>query len=221
MSGPAKLETFDVTRAFPGGRHALRGVSLRVDPGEFVALTGPSGGGKTTLLSLLGALDAPSGGRVAFDGDDLARLSQGARAKVRRRIGIVFQHSHMIARLPVWENVTYPLLPRGTPAAERQRIARHWLERMELGDRADSRPEELSGGERRRVGIARALAGAPEVLLADEPTSDLDAASAACVRALFDEFRAGGGTVVMATHDPGEDAPSARVCRLVHGELVA
>jgi len=216
------LEAAAVSRRFRPGRMALDAVSLKVERGGFVALTGPSGGGKTTLLSLLGALDVPSEGRVLFDGEDLAGLAEAGRARARRRIGIVFQQSHMIPRLPVWENVTYPLLPRGTPTSERWKIARRWLERMGLEDRMDAAPEELSGGERRRVGVARALAGEPEVLLADEPTGDLDADTAAIVRELFGEFRAGDGTVVLATHDPAADAADAadaRVLRLEGGRL--
>ncbi len=214
MSGTPLLETRELTRGFEQGRAVLRDVSLRIERGEFVAVTGPSGCGKTTLLSLLGAIDRPTSGCVLFEGQDLARISESARTRVRRRIGIVFQHSHMIARLPIWQNLTYPLLPRGVPAAERRTIALHWLSQVYLEDRADARPEELSGGERRRVGVARALAAEPDLILADEPVSDLDADTASRVLALFDEFRAGGGTLVLATHDPAADAPTARILRM-------
>jgi putative ABC transport system ATP-binding protein len=217
MSGTSLIETVDLTREFRRGKPVLRDLTLRIERGEFVAVTGPSGCGKTTLLSLLGAIDRPTSGRVLFDGDDLARISASSRARVRRRIGLVFQHSHMIARLPIWENLTYPLVPRGVSPIERRSIAIRLLSRVHLNDRVDARPEELSGGERRRVGVARALVAEPDVILADEPTSDLDAETAGCVRALFDEFRAGGGTLVLATHDPSTDAATARVLRLSPG----
>jgi putative ABC transport system ATP-binding protein len=219
VTGEPLVRAEGVTRRFPNAHTALEDVSIAVGRGEFVALTGPSGGGKTTLLSLLGALDHPSAGRVLFDGSEVARLSASAQSRLRRRIGVVFQGSPMLARLPLWENVTYPLVPRGAAAGERRAIAARLLESLGLGDRIDSRPEELSGGERRRVGVARALAGEPDLLLADEPTSDLDPDHAAVVRAIFDDFRAGGGTVVMATHDPDRDARYARIVRLESGRV--
>lgn len=221
MNNETLVEAVELTREFGRGRVALRDVSLTIERGEYVALSGPSGCGKTTLLSLLGALDRPTRGRVLFDGQELVKLSSAARARVRRRIGLVFQHTHMIARLPLWENISYPLLPLGVTPAERRKTALRWLERVDLADRVDCRPEELSGGEQGRVGVARALAHEPELILADEPLSDLDAESAGWVGALFEEFRARGGTLVVATHAPAEEAASARQCRLVDGRLVS
>jgi len=221
MSGVALIELERVSRAFKGGVAALADVSLVVERGEFVAITGPSGCGKTTLLSLLVSLDHPSSGRILFEGRDLRSMSAAGRASVRRRFGIVFQHSHMIQRLPIWENVSYPLLVTGTSGQERREIARHWLAQVGLEDRADSRPEELSGGELRRVGVARALAVEPDLILADEPTSDLDRDTARRVSGLLEEFHASGGTLVVATHDPREDASRARLVRLERGRIVS
>ena len=221
MKNEILVEAVELTREFGRGRVALRDVSLAIERGEYVAISGPSGCGKTTLLSLLGALDRPTRGRVIFDGQELVKLSYAARARVRRRTGLVFQHPHMIARLPLWENISYPLVPLGASAAERKKTALRWLARVGLADRVNCRPEELSGGERGRVGVARALAHEPELILADEPLSDLDAESAGWVGALFEEFRARGGTLVVATHAPAEEAASARQCRLVDGRLVS
>jgi putative ABC transport system ATP-binding protein len=220
VSVPALVESIGVTRRFHGVGAVLADVSLAVARGECVALVGPSGCGKTTLLSLLGALDSPDDGRVLFEGVDLRSMSGSRRARVRCRIGTVFQQSCMIARLPLWENVTYPLVPRAITGEERHEIASHWLAKLGLADRMNARPEQLSGGERRRVGVARALAGEPDLILADEPTSDLDADNAAIVRALFDEYREAGGTLVLATHDPARDAPAARIVRLERGRVV-
>jgi len=212
------FEARDLRRVFREVR-ALDGVSLSVARGAFLAVTGPSGGGKTTLLSLLAALDRPTGGVVLFDGEDLGGAAEPERARVRRRLGIVFQSSPMIPGLPLWENVTYPLVPRGVPSRERRRIAGALLQRVGIAHRDGARPEELSGGERQRVGIARALAGDPEAILADEPTSDLDRDTAAAVVALLREFHASGRTVVVATHDEDLEALATVTCRLRGGRV--
>ena len=219
------FEACDVARVFrarSGTRvRALDGVSLAVPRGAFLAVTGPSGCGKTTLLALLGALDRPSAGTVRFDASDLGEASDAERSRIRRRLGIVFQQSHMIRGLPLWENVTYPLVPRGVPGRERRRIAVRLLERVGVPGRENAHPEELSGGERQRVGIARALAGDPEAVLADEPTSDLDRESAVAVVTLFREIHAAGTTLVVATHDPAIEALASGTCRLRDGRLEA
>jgi putative ABC transport system ATP-binding protein len=211
------FEAREVTRVFrsaSGPIRALDGVSLEVARGSFVAITGPSGRGKTTLLALLGALDRPTTGQVLFDNDDLGGASEPYRSRVRRRLGIVFQSSPMIPLLPLWENVTYPLVPKGVPTRERRRLAASLLERVGVRGRDGARPEELSGGERQRVGIARALAVDPEAILADEPTSDLDADTAAAVLGLLKAFHASGRTVICATHDPALEALATRTLRL-------
>ncbi|MHC4165136.1 MAG: ABC transporter ATP-binding protein [Planctomycetota bacterium] len=223
MNGTPVFETRDAARFFRSGRgkaiRALDGLSLSVPRGDFLAVTGPSGCGKTTLLALLGALDRPTRGAVLFDGSDIGGASEAERSRVRRRLGIVFQQSHMIRGLPLWENVTYPLVPRGVSAQERRKIAAALLERVGIESREGASPEELSGGERQRVGIARALAGDPEVLLVDEPTSDLDRETGEAVVALFRDVRAAGKTVVVATHDPALEALATSQCRLRDGRL--
>lgn len=196
---------------------ALREVSLVVPRGSFVVVTGPSGGGKTTLLSLLAALDRPTSGAIVFDGAALTSASEAELARVRRRIGIVFQQSMWIRGLPLWENVTYPLVPRGVGPKERHRLAAELLARVGLSGREQAHPEELSGGEAQRAGIARALAVSPEALLADEPTSDLDRANADAIVALFAAFHRAGGTVVVASHDPAFLALATDTCALRHG----
>src|SRR5262245_27649445 len=153
----------------PGEVRALEAVSLEVPAGAFVVLTGPSGSGKTTLLALLGGLERPSSGQALFAGRDLGGCSGVELARLRRRMGFVFQDFALIPGLPAWENVTYPLIPRGMPRPQRHRLAQDWLGRLGLGDRLLARPGELSGGEQQRVAVARALAGNPEVVLADEP----------------------------------------------------
>lgn len=214
----ALFEAREVSRTFRDVR-ALDGVSLSVERGAFLAVTGPSGCGKTTLLALLGALDRPTQGVVLFDNMDLGGASEPERSRVRRRLGIVFQSSPMIRGLPLWENVTCPLVPRGVPSRERRRIAARLLERVGVAHRDGARPEELSGGERQRVGVARALVADPEAILADEPTSDLDRETAAAVVALLREFHAAGRTVVAATHDPAIEALATATCRLRDGRL--
>ena len=222
MNGPL-FESRDATRRFRSGSGAdvvaLRGVSLGVERGEFLAVTGPSGCGKTTLLSLLGALDRPTGGSVRFDGIDLGGASEAERSRVRRRLGLVFQHSHMIRGLAVWENVSYPLIPRGESKAARRRIAARLLDRVGILDRQDALPEELSGGERQRAGIARALVGDPDALIADEPTSDLDQETAHAVVAIFADLHAAGSTILVATHDPALESLATRTVRLRAGRI--
>jgi putative ABC transport system ATP-binding protein len=200
---------------------ALQDVSLTLPAGSWSVFTGPSGSGKTTLLSLLGALDRPSRGEVLFEGEDLTRFSDLALARVRRRIGFVFQDFSLLPRLPLWQNVTYPLVPRGIRRAERLRRAEAVLARLGLAGFEARRPEELSGGERQRVAVARALAGDPEVLIADEPTSNLDPDSAAAVRQVLTGLHAAGAALVIATHDPHLVAQAAHVYELRAGNLLS
>ena len=198
---------------------ALRDVSLVIPRGAFVVLRGPSGSGKTTLLALLAALDRPTTGTVRFEGQDLQRASDAERSRIRRRLGIVFQQARMLRGLPLWENVTYPLIPRGVDGPERAEIAAELLESVGIVGRDGARPEELSGGELQRVGIARALAAEPEALLADEPTSDLDPESAEAVTALLAGMHSAGQTVIAASHDPLLQELATHTLRLRAGRL--
>jgi putative ABC transport system ATP-binding protein len=185
-----------------GAVAALREVALEIERGSFVLISGPSGSGKTTLLTLLGALERATRGRVLFDGRDLSRCSGWEMARVRRRVGFVFQDFGLIPGLPVWENVTYPLVPRGPTRAERYRRAREILASFGLADKLGLRTRQLSGGEQQRVAFARALIGDPEVLLADEPTSNLDAETAQPLLEALRQVHRAGKTVVVASHDP-------------------
>ena len=200
---------------------ALVDVSLSIPRGAFAAITGPSGSGKSTLLALLGALDRPSTGAVLFDGQDTTEVSESERTRIRRRIGFVFQSFPMIRRLPVWENVTYPLVPSGASSAVRRKRAEKLLARVGAGALLDKRPETLSGGECQRVGLARALVADPAALLADEPTSNLDPRSAEAVAAILASLHAAGSTVVVATHDPRLISLASTVYELESGRLAS
>jgi putative ABC transport system ATP-binding protein len=202
----AILEARNVCKEYRQGTagvvRALDDVSLTIARGSLTALRGPSGSGKTTLLALLGALDRPSRGQVLLEGQDLSGYSDVALARVRRRFGFIFQSFSLIAGLPVWENITYPLIPRGMARARRRALAETLLGRLGLASRLSARPEELSGGEQQRVAIARALAGQPEVLFADEPTSNLDPQASRVLAGLLREIHGDGTTLVIASHDP-------------------
>jgi putative ABC transport system ATP-binding protein len=180
---------------------ALREVSLDVPAGSFTLLKGPSGSGKTTLLALLGALDRPTGGQVLIDGRDVGECSDAERARLRRRMGFVFQDYALLPGLPAWENATYHLIPRGLGRGERRRLAVEQLIALGLGERLEARPAELSGGEQQRLAFARALIGTPEGIFADEPTSNLDDAAAEAVIARLRAAHTAGASVVAASHD--------------------
>jgi putative ABC transport system ATP-binding protein len=217
------VEATDLTRVLPLGTeqvHILNGVSLQIQPGEWVALTGPSGSGKSTLLGILAGLDTPSGGRIRIDGLDITGMDERDLARIRnQKIGIVFQSFNLIPSLTAQENVEVPLYVR---AGHRQAPARarEMLERVGLGARRGHRPHQLSGGEQQRVAIARALVTEPALLLADEPTGNLDSATGAQVLDLFSRLRAGlGVTLIMATHDPAIAARADRELHIVDGRL--
>jgi putative ABC transport system ATP-binding protein len=201
---------------------ALRGVDVDVGAGEFIAITGPSGSGKSTLMHILGCLDTPTSGTYHLDGEDVSGLSGKRLAQVRnRKVGFVFQTFNLMPRLTVEENVALPLKYRGgVPRGERRARALRLLERLGLAPRVGHRPDELSGGERQRVAIARALVGEPAILMADEPTGNLDSASGAEVMQTFAELHGAGHTIVLVTHDPNVAARAERVIHMSDGRVV-
>ncbi|WP_068920738.1 ABC transporter ATP-binding protein [Planobispora rosea] len=215
---PAAFEAVGLTRSYQSegvSVDALRGVDLRIEPGEFVAIVGPSGSGKSTLMHLLGCLDRPTSGILRVDGVDVSTLSDTHLAELRNRaVGFVFQSFHLLARTAALDNVALPLVYRGLPRAERRRRAREALESVGLGHRIGHRPSQMSGGEQQRVAIARALVGDPRVVLADEPTGNLDTRNGAEVMAILDRLNAERGVgVVLVTHD---SEVAARARRQIH-----
>jgi putative ABC transport system ATP-binding protein len=202
--------------------HALRGVSFSVEQGELVAIVGPSGSGKSTLLHVIGTLERPSSGVVRIGGVDAAQLSDREVSRLRaREIGFVFQQFFLAEHATVHENVADGLLYAGVPAAERSRRADEALERVGLAERASFKPTKLSGGERQRVAIARALVGRPAIVLADEPTGNLDSATGASIMELLHELNAAGATIIVITHDPDVAERLPRRLRVLDGELVS
>ena len=198
--------------------HALRGVDLDIPRGQCLAIMGPSGSGKSTLMNIVGALDRPTDGQYILDGDDVAKMDDENLSKIRgKRLGFVFQAFNLIPQLTVLDNVVVPLFYQGIPASERRDRAAAVLKKVELGDRLTHRPSQLSGGQMQRVAIARALVNEPSILLADEPTGNLDTKTGDAILALFDELHEQGLTIVMVTHDPDMDKRCERVVRLRDG----
>jgi putative ABC transport system ATP-binding protein len=199
---------------------ALSDVSLSIAANEFLALTGASGSGKSTMMNILGCLDTPTLGRYTLDGEEVAGLDEEQLASVRnRKIGFVFQNFYLMPRMTALDNVAQPLIYRGIGPAQRREHARRALERVGLADRTGHRPNEMSGGQRQRVAVARALVGHPELLLADEPTGNLDSRTAREILDLFTQLHAEGQTVVIVTHDPGVAACCKRLVRLHDGRI--
>lgn len=216
------IDLRDVTRSFPGPPEvqALKAVNLSIERGDYVSIVGPSGSGKSTMLNILGLLDRPTVGEYRIDGVLTGRLDEDARAGVRaQRIGFVFQAFHLMQRRTVFENVMMPMSYSGVPRAERVDRARRTLDRVGLGHRLDFLPSTLSGGERQRVAVARAVVSTPSILLADEPTGNLDQATSGEVMSLFDDLRAGGLTLVVITHDTEVARRADRMVRIVDGRL--
>jgi putative ABC transport system ATP-binding protein len=215
----------DITRVFTvGGEEvrALRGVSFGISRGEWVAIIGQSGSGKTTMMNILGCLDTPTSGRYFLNGKDVSRMSDDELAIIRNKeIGFIFQTFQLLPRETAQSNVELPLVYRGTGARERREKARAALEKVGLGHRMHHKPNELSGGQRQRVAIARALVSEPSMLLADEPTGNLDSATGEEIVRLFEELHKAGHTLVLVTHEPKLAARCPRAVRLSDGNVVA
>jgi putative ABC transport system ATP-binding protein len=219
------IELQSVERVFHvGGEavHALHGVDLTVEDGEYVAIMGPSGSGKSTLLHVVGLLDRPTGGRYLLDGTDTTALGEAQRARLRReRIGFVFQAFHLIPRMTAAENVELPMILAGVPPRRRRRRVAQVLRDLGLADRAEHRPDQLSGGQRQRVAIGRAVVMRPGILLADEPTGNLDHHAGAQVMDLLERLNRDGITLLVVTHDPAVGGRAARRIEMLDGRVTA
>jgi putative ABC transport system ATP-binding protein len=199
---------------------AVRGISLEVDAGDFLAIVGPSGSGKSTLLHLLGAVDSPTSGAIYLDGSDVTAMSDAERARFRlEHVGLVFQRFHLLPMLTALENVELPMAEAGLARKEREQRARELLTRVGLGERVRHRPGEISGGQRQRVAVARALANRPALLLADEPTGELDQSTSAEMLELFQSLNEDGTAIVVATHDLQLAAGARQQLTLVDGKI--
>jgi putative ABC transport system ATP-binding protein len=226
LTPPAGVPVIELTGAGKTYRsgslefEALRNVDLRIDAGEYVAVMGPSGSGKSTLMNLIGCLDTLTAGGYRLAGDDVAEMDEIDLAEVRnRRVGFVFQQFNLLASLPAWRNVELPLVYGRVPTHDRKLRAIAALERVGLGDRLANRPGELSGGQQQRVAIARALVGEPALILADEPTGNLDSHSTRDVLALLDELNGQGRTIVLITHEPEVAQHARRIVRVRDGQI--
>jgi putative ABC transport system ATP-binding protein len=224
MSEQTMIQLDGVTKVFTTEdveTHALSGIHLEIMRGEYVSIAGPSGCGKSTLLAILGLLDSPSGGEYTLNGQPVANLKLGERARIRNReIGFIFQAFNLIGDLTVYENVELPLTYRGMGSAERKKRVHEALERVGMGHRVKHYPSQLSGGQQQRVAVARALVGSPSILLADEPTGNLDSANGESVMELMRELHRGGATICMVTHDPRYAELADRSIHLFDGRII-
>jgi putative ABC transport system ATP-binding protein len=223
-NGDALIQLDDLKKVFYTEEvetHALAGIHMTIDRGEYVAISGPSGCGKSTLLSILGLLDSPTGGQYRLNGQPVQSLNVAERARIRNReIGFIFQSFNLIGDLTVFENVELPLTYRGVRASERKERANRALERVGMGHRGRHLPSQLSGGQQQRVAVARALVGEPSILLADEPTGNLDSKNGEAVMELLDDLHQSGSTICMVTHDPRFTRHAERAVQLFDGQIV-
>jgi putative ABC transport system ATP-binding protein len=219
------IQLQDIKRYYKVGSeevHALDGISITIDKGEWASIIGQSGSGKSTLMNVLGCLDTPTGGRYVLNGKDVSGMSDNALADIRNReIGFIFQTFQLLPRETAQANVELPLVYRGLRAKERHQRAKAALEKVGLGNRVHHRPNELSGGQRQRVAIARALVTEPSLLLADEPTGNLDSATGEEIIRLFEDLHSAGHTLVLVTHEPSIAARCPRAVRLMDGKVVS
>ena len=219
----ALIETRDLWKTYVMGEeeiHALRGVSIQIERGEYVAIMGPSGSGKSTLMNLIGCLDTPTKGSYLLNGKQVSQMNDNELARIRNEeIGFVFQTFNLLPRASALQNVELPLVYAGIPAKDRQKLAKGALDRVELTSRMTHKPNELSGGQRQRVAIARALVNNPSILLADEPTGNLDSKTGAEIMALFAKLHESGNTIVLVTHEADIAAFAHRTISVRDGQV--